>query len=176
MAAQLIPAVVGADRTPAATGALQTQRRKTSLTGAPLPCRSSVCPPQWHSLGDVAERTGLWLRHDLLAPLARLAARRSLGADPFCPAGLVDSPGRNRLVAAVLDACSVRAVFGGLQTGPNPTDRAKLGSKRHLICDGQGIPLAIRLTGANRQLPGGFGFSGFHPALAGSSRQTSLSP
>ena len=37
---------------------------------------------------------------------------------------------------AVLDACSVRAVFGGLQTGPNPTDRAKLGSKRHLICDG----------------------------------------
>ena len=77
---------------------------------------------------------------------------------------------------AVLDACSVRAVFGLLQTGPNPTDRAKLGSKRHLICDGQGIPLAIRLTGANPQrLPGGFGFSGFHPALAGSSRQTSLS-
>jgi transposase len=49
---------------------------------------------------------------------------------------------------AVLDACSVPAVFGGLQTGPNPTDRAKLGSKRHLICVGQGIPLAIRLTGA----------------------------
>ena len=31
-----------------------------------------------------------------------------------------------------------------------PTDRAKRGSKRHLICDGQGVPLAIRLTGANR--------------------------
>ena len=51
---------------------------------------------------------------------------------------------------AVVDSCSVRAVFGGAQTGPNPTDRAKLGSKRHLICDGQGIPLAIQLTGANR--------------------------
>ena len=38
----------------------------------------------------------------------------------------------------------------GLQTGPNPTDRVKLGSKRHLICDGRGVPLAIRLTGANR--------------------------
>ncbi len=37
---------------------------------------------------------------------------------------------------AVLDGSSVRAVFGGQQTGPNPTDRAKLGSKRHLICDG----------------------------------------
>jgi transposase len=40
--------------------------------------------------------------------------------------------------------------FWGPQTGPNPTDRAKLGSKRHLICDGQGIPLVIQLTGANR--------------------------
>jgi len=38
----------------------------------------------------------------------------------------------------------------GLETGPNPTDRAKLGSKRHLICDGRGVPLAIQLTGANR--------------------------
>jgi transposase len=38
----------------------------------------------------------------------------------------------------------------GAETGPNPTDRAKLGSKRHLICDGQGVPLAIQLTGANR--------------------------
>ena len=51
---------------------------------------------------------------------------------------------------AVVDSCSIRAVYGGDQTGPNPTDRAKRGSKRHLICDGQGVPLAVRLTGANR--------------------------
>ena len=51
---------------------------------------------------------------------------------------------------AIVDSCSVRAVCGGALTGPNPTDRAKRGSKRHLICDGQGIPLAVRLTGANR--------------------------
>ena len=44
----------------------------------------------------------------------------------------------------------MRAVYAGEQTGPNPTDRAKRGSKRHLICDGRGVPLAIRLTGANR--------------------------
>jgi len=50
---------------------------------------------------------------------------------------------------AVIDSCSVRAVFGGPQTGPNPTDRAKPGSKRHLVRDGNGVPLAIRLTGAN---------------------------
>src|SRR6476646_6220947 len=51
---------------------------------------------------------------------------------------------------AVVDSCSIRAVYGGDQTGPNPTDRAKRGSKRHLICDGQDVPLAVRLTGANR--------------------------
>ncbi len=34
--------------------------------------------------------------------------------------------------------------------GPNPTDRGKPGTKRHLITEGQGIPLATQLTGANR--------------------------
>ena len=34
--------------------------------------------------------------------------------------------------------------------GPNPTDRGKPGTKRHLITDRQGIPLAALLTGANR--------------------------
>ena len=51
---------------------------------------------------------------------------------------------------AVVDSCTVKAVCGGTQTGPTPTDRAKRGSKRHLICDAQGVPLAIRLTGAHR--------------------------
>jgi transposase len=51
---------------------------------------------------------------------------------------------------AVVDSCSIRAVCGGTRTGPNPTDRAKRGSKRHLICDARGVPLAVRLTVANR--------------------------
>lgn len=49
-----------------------------------------------------------------------------------------------------MDSCSLRDVYGGDQTGPNPTDPAKCGSKRHLICDGRGVPLAGRLTGATR--------------------------
>ena len=35
-------------------------------------------------------------------------------------------------------------------TGANPTDRSKCGSKRHLLTEGQGIPLATLLSGANR--------------------------
>ena len=34
-------------------------------------------------------------------------------------------------------------------TGPNPTDRGKLGTKRHALADGQGIPLSIVITAAN---------------------------
>ncbi|NLH18196.1 MAG: IS5 family transposase [Phycisphaerae bacterium] len=50
---------------------------------------------------------------------------------------------------AAMDSCSLRANFGGAKTGPNPTDRGKSGSKRHLIVDGKGTPLAIEHTGAN---------------------------
>ncbi len=38
---------------------------------------------------------------------------------------------------------------GGDATGPNPTDRGRPGTKRHLATDRQGIPLAVLLTGAN---------------------------
>ncbi len=35
-------------------------------------------------------------------------------------------------------------------TGANPTDRAKPGTKRHLLTEGHGIPVAVVVTGANR--------------------------
>ena len=37
----------------------------------------------------------------------------------------------------------------GPLTGPNPTDRGKLGSKIHLICDRNGLPLSVGISGAN---------------------------
>lgn len=51
---------------------------------------------------------------------------------------------------ATVDSASVRAVGGGTKTGPNPTDRGKLGSKHHVVTDANGIPLNMILTGANR--------------------------
>jgi transposase len=51
---------------------------------------------------------------------------------------------------ALVDSASLRAPCGGAKTGPNPTDRRKLGSKHHLLTDGRGIPLACILTKANR--------------------------
>ena len=37
----------------------------------------------------------------------------------------------------------------GKKTGPNPTDRAKSGTKRSLLTDGDGVPLALAVAGAN---------------------------
>jgi len=40
--------------------------------------------------------------------------------------------------------------WGEKGTGPNPTDRGKSGTKRSLLTEGQGIPIAITVDGANR--------------------------
>jgi transposase len=52
---------------------------------------------------------------------------------------------------ACLDRSRVPAKRGGLLTGPNPADRGKAGTKRHLLVDRQGIPLAVKVTGAHRR-------------------------
>jgi hypothetical protein len=49
----------------------------------------------------------------------------------------------------ILDTCSARAKRGGDLTGPNPTDRAKLGTKYHVAVDGVGVPVACATTAAN---------------------------
>ncbi|MER5409318.1 IS5 family transposase [Streptomyces sp. NPDC002769] len=51
---------------------------------------------------------------------------------------------------AVIDSSHVRAARRGPKSGPSPVDRARPGSKHHVITDGQGIPLAVSLTGGNR--------------------------
>lgn len=50
---------------------------------------------------------------------------------------------------AALDIASLPAKRRGTATGPNPTDRGKPGSKRHLVVDARGTPLSLRVSGAN---------------------------
>lgn len=42
-----------------------------------------------------------------------------------------------------------KARGGGDEVGPNPTDRAKNGTKKHLLVDGQGGPLSVVIAPAN---------------------------
>ncbi|WP_307695889.1 IS5 family transposase [Variovorax boronicumulans] len=85
----------------------------------------------WRRLRDW-QAAGVW--HDLY--LALLGELRSADKLDFSRVSM--------------DGASGAQPPGGPHTGPNPTDRGKLGSKRHLITDRQGIPLIFCVTGANR--------------------------
>ncbi len=47
------------------------------------------------------------------------------------------------------DGAMTKAPLAGEQTGANPTDRGKKGTKRHLLTEAQGLPIGLTVTGAN---------------------------
>ena len=85
----------------------------------------------------------------MLASSARLAEiRRVVAAIPH-PAGPSRQGRLNRLVKGQSRLCQHPCEKGGEKTGPNPLDRGRPGSKRHLVTDASGVPLTVVLTGAN---------------------------
>lgn len=54
------------------------------------------------------------------------------------------------MVAGGLRRQSCAGQKGGSETGPSPVDRARNGSKHHLLVDATGLPLAWTVTGGNR--------------------------
>ena len=50
---------------------------------------------------------------------------------------------------AVGRLCHGQSTFGGDANGPNPTDRAKAGSKRSVLVEESGGPLCVAVAGAN---------------------------
>ena len=85
----------------------------------------------------------------MLAALAGLAAGRGLGDAPARSSRPPRAAQCHRLQAGGSRQRLCGGQKGGSATGANPTDRGKAGTKRHVLTDAQGIPLAIRLTGAN---------------------------
>jgi hypothetical protein len=73
-----------------------------------------------------------------VAAAARAAARRTPSRRE---AGLVQ--GGHRLLTRA--CCQTRP-----KSGPSPVDRARPGSKHHVLTEGAGIPLSTSLTGGNR--------------------------
>lgn len=90
------------------------------------------------------------LRRQLLAQAAQLAAGRRVGSAARRAAGETASGREDRLLPRgrrlIVDSCG----WGGRKTGPNPTVRARPGSKHHIATDANGTPIAAILTGANR--------------------------
>jgi transposase len=97
----------------------------------------------------LADRDGLWQWQYLLASIC--------GMDPTV--GLVDTAqsvsfaawesGRHQPRTGRYRQRECPRSFWGAHTGPNPTDRAKAGCKRHVLTDADGIPLVVKTTPAN---------------------------
>ncbi len=136
-------AVVAGAGTKAGRGAAPGARPAGSV-------RDPVRAAHRHPVGVPAPGARLRVRDDVLATPGRVERGQRVGtaarssADKTAgggPVGLV--PGGDRLFP-----CPGRST--GLKSGPSPVDRARPGSKHHLLTDAQGIPLAISLTGGNR--------------------------
>ncbi len=54
------------------------------------------------------------------------------------------------LSEVVVDGCTTKAPCGGEKAGKSPVDRGKMGLKRSMVVDGEGIPLGVVAAPANR--------------------------
>ncbi len=54
------------------------------------------------------------------------------------------------LSEVVVDGCTTKAPCGGEKAGRSPVDRGKMGLKRSMVVDGEGIPLGVVAAPANR--------------------------
>ena len=127
----------------------ETQRGTSARTGSCSAYRNPVRLANRHPVGASSAGNGLRLRNDLLASIARLAHRWRMGEDLASVSERTGEGGRHRLVDCRDRQLFDAGAFWGAKTGPNPTDRGKNGTKRHLITDGAGTPLAIEHTAAN---------------------------
>jgi IS5 family transposase len=89
------------------------------------------------------------LRHDVLEEVAGLERGRRLVRAATRPARRVGCQRRHRLEPGCRGLIERTSSKRGAQTGPNPTDRGKAGSKHHILTDANGTPIAESLTAAN---------------------------
>jgi transposase len=112
---------------------------RAALTGIVFVLKSGI---PWEMLG-------MRIRHDLLATLEGMARGRGVGE--AAPSSSRPSWGGrpNRVGACLTRFCFHPCQKGGSRTAANPTDKGKKGTKRHLVSDRRGVPLAVVLTAAN---------------------------
>src|SRR6266849_2059276 len=131
------------------SGAGKTGRRASPRCRSQRDVRDHLRIEDWDPLGGSSARDGVRFGHDLLASVARMARSGSVGEAAQGSARRAWNPRPHRLVACEHRRLIRSCKKGGEETGPNPTDRGRPGSKHHLIVDREGVPLAVALTAAN---------------------------
>jgi transposase len=140
---------VACDRTPVAPRTTQAPGWTPADSRPRRAHRHPLRAQKRHPLGDAAPGAGLWFGHDLLAEITRLAAGWGLAPAPPGLARPTGGSGQDRLEPRFPGFPERPCPRGGEATGPNPTDRGKSGTKRHLLVDREGVPLAVILSGAH---------------------------
>ncbi len=123
------------------------------------PARPPACSGShgdgWHPLSPEnrlpveSAAVSVWFRFDLPSAHAGVDASRCLRGDLRRASALLRSPARRSLAVGVARQRHGEGAKRGIHTGPNPTDRAKLGVKRHIVTDARGVPLSAIITAAN---------------------------
>ena len=103
-------------------------------------CQWKAIQPQWFGASSsvLHERFQTWQQQGIWEQIFR---------------SLLRFYGRQRRIQwkwQAVDSRSCSSPLGGSETGDNPTDRAKQGSKIHLLVDQRGAPLSVWITGANQ--------------------------
>ncbi len=100
-------------------------------------CQWKAIPPSLAPGSTAHEYFQEWVRHGVFDAFWQLALREYhdlVGFDWFWQS---------------VDGAMTKAPLGQENTGPNPTDRAKKGTKRSIVTDGNGIPVGLAVAGAN---------------------------
>lgn len=140
---------MGTYRATVAAGTAEAQGRASTRFRPGGVDRHSIRAENGNTMGILTAGNGMRKWDDLLATPSRLAAGGRLEDDLASTSQRTWLGRPNRLDHRVDRQLLGSRNFWGAKTGPNPTDRGKNGSKRHLLTDGAGIPLAIEHTGAN---------------------------
>lgn len=100
-------------------------------------------------MGDDIPRNGMRFRRHLLAMAAWLAWSRCLEKASSDVTGTPARSWTTGLGSCLHGQCLYQGKKRGSAIGPTPTDRGRTGTKRHLLTDRKGTPLAVVLSGAN---------------------------
>jgi putative transposase len=92
---------------------------------------------------------GIRFRLDMPQEIPTMGQRRCVRKALDQAVGKIRRHPGNKMEMAVTRFKLSKSTFRGDKTGENPTDRAKLGVKRHILTDQRGTPLSVAISGAN---------------------------
>jgi transposase len=108
-----------------------------------------VCAADGCSVAGCPWRNELWQWQHMLAAICRMDSVVGLDQAAHVASFGTGPCGKSESRSSSDRQCKRPRGFWGGHTGPNPTDRAKKGCKRHVLTDAQGLPLVVRTTPAN---------------------------